>query len=669
MTTAPNKGIDWSITETSAPSPIERYWSSRGLSFRSILALTLGVVGIIIPAFVVYRGYFGNMDPRIERSLIVALLLVYVFLAYPSGKRKWSDAYRWPFVIDAFLIFLVVATEIYTIWSWSASVGMGLQSTSNLRIDILGTSVRVDHIVGIIVVALVLEGTRRSFGWALVILSLVFIGYSLFASYFPGPLRGARATWTYLTEMLYVNDEGVYGIGAATLLSMIFSYLLFGSLLAGTKTGAFFSAIANALVGRYSGGAAKAAIVGSAAMGMVSGSATANVVTVGSVTIPLMKRIGYQPVFAAAVESCASSAGYFTPPVMGAAAFLIASFTNTSYLQVCVYAALPAALFFLGLFIQVHLRAQNLGLKGLNPELLPSARRVMLEGGHLILPVFIIIAGLVMGKSATIVAIWGILAVIVLSFIRKETRQTPFGMLALFDKSTIMAASVSMGVIAVGIIQGTLMVSGLGMKLSGIVEMLTAGNLIVGMLLAAVVTMILGMGVSPLLVYYIAYIFIIPVLINAGAPVMPAHIFALIYGAIANITPPVCMASFAAASIARAPPMKVGLEATKLGFAAFLVPFLLVLRPALLLLQGTTVIDAVIAIIASIAGISAMAAAFEGRLVRRARIWERVVLFAGGCCLMAPDIEIGAAGLAIVLFVAAWQRFRKPKAPAEKVSP
>jgi len=206
----------------------------------------------------------------------------------------------------------------------------------------------------------------------------------------------------------------------------------------------------------------------------------------------------------------------------------------------------------------------------------------------------------------------------------------------------------------------------LGMKLSGIVETLMAGNLILGLVLAAVVTMVLGMGVSPLLVYYIAYIFIIPVLVKAGAPVMPAHIFALIYGAIANITPPVCMASFAAASIPRAPPMRVGLEATKLGFAGFLVPFLLVLRPALLLLQGTTVTDAVIAIVASVAGIAAMAAGFEGRLFRRTKIWERALLLAGGACLVAPSVEIGAAGLAVVLFVTMWQWLRKPSVATEK---
>lgn len=586
-----------------------------------------------------------------ERSIIVSLLLIYVFLRFPSGKRKWNQSFSWFFAIDLLLVFLAIATEIYTIW------GSQVSSTERITIQLFGNAVKVDYIVGWIVVGMVLDATRRSFGWAIVSLCLAFIGYSLVASYFPGPLKGATATWTYLAYALYVTDQGVYGIGADVLLTMLFVFLLFASMLVGTRLGAFFTAAANAVVGRYSGGPAKVAVVASALVATISGSGVANVAITGCVTIPLMKRMGYQPAFAGAVEAVASSGGYFTPPVMGAAAFLIAVFTNTPYFMVCVYTAVPAFLYFLAVLVQVHLRAKRDRLVGLPDAMIPSLARVMLEGWHLVVPLMILVAGLALGYSVNLVSTWAILAIIAVSFLRKETRQSPRRLLLLLESTAVTTIGILMCVVSVGIIQGALMTTGLGMRLSFIVEALCRGNLVLGLILAAFVTMILGMGVNPLLVYYIAHLFIIPALIKAGAPVMSAHIFALIYGGIANITPPVALASYTAATIAGASATKTGFEGVKLGFAAYIVPFLIVLHPDLLLLNGVT-LEAVLSLLTATAGVACMGAAFEGWLLHKTPIWQRIALFIGGICLIAPQLYLAGVGIGLLLLVMLCQKFR-----------
>jgi len=582
---------------------------------------------------------------------MVSLLLIYVFLRFPSGKKKWSDRFTWFFTIDLLLILLVMATQIYTIFS-----GIVVYTVERLTVQILGNAVNFDYIVGLVVVALVLEATRRAFGWVMVGLCLFFIGYSLGADLFPGPLMGAKASLPLLLSTLYVTDQGVYGVGAEVLLSMIFIFFLFGVMLVGTKVGAFFTAAANAVVGRYAGGPAKVAVVSSALVGTISGSGVANVAITGCVTIPLMKSIGYQPAFAGAVEATASSGGYFTPPIMGAAAFLIASLTRVSYLQVCLYTVVPAFLYYVAVLVQVHFRAKKDGLQGLPKNMIPSLPKVMLEGWYLLLPLVIVIVGMMLDYTVTMVAIWGILAIILLSFLRRQTRQNAQGMLLLFEESVTSTIGVLMCVVTVGIVQGVVMISGLGMRLSSIVEVLSAGNLVLGLILAAVVMMILGMGVNPLLVYYIGYLFIIPALVKAGAPELPTHIFVLIYGAVANITPPIAVAAYTAAAIAKAPAMRTGFEATKLGFAAFIVPFMIVFHPDLMLLNGVT-LEAGISIVTAIAGISSIAIAFEGWLLRKASILERIVFFIGGICLIAPQLYLTGIGTGLLILVVLWQKY------------
>jgi len=655
-----SKGIDWSAGEEKTESALEHFWASRKWDQHTILALVLGALAVIIPMFVIFRGYFGSVETRSERSLIVSLLEIYAFLKFPLGRGKWSDRLNWVFIIDFFLIFLTVITQFYTLWDAQ------VLETDDLKIRIFSELVKVDHIVGIIVVILLLEAVRRAFGWILVILPLIFITYTLTASHFPGPFQGVQANWTFEMEILYVMNEGVYGIGVQVLLAMVFLYLLFGMIMKNTKVGAFFLAVANSLAGRYAGGPAKVAVISSAGMGSISGSAIANVGTTGSITIPMMKSIGYKPAFAGAVEACASTAGYFTPPIMGAAAFLMAHFTGIPYFRICLYVAIPATLFFLGVFMQVHFRAKKEGLVGMPKAEIPSFKRVMLEGGYLIIPVLVLLITLGIGFSVTKVAIWGIFAILLVSFFRKETRITPRKFLTTLEQSTDSTVGVCLSVIIAGVIVGTLMVTGLGMRMSLLVETVAGGHLIYGLLLAAAVSIILGMGLPSVLVYLILSVFVIPALVEMGTVTIAAHVFALMFGAAAMITPPVCLAAYAAASIAGASPLKTGFEASKLGFAGYLVPFLFVFHPALLAAGGATPIDSVVAILSAAIGIICIAGGFEGWLFKRTVPFERILLLVAGGCLVAPQLFLSFIGLALLVFIILSQRFRQGATRADK---
>ncbi len=641
------KGIDWSLADESRESFLEHVWSSAKVDHKWVLALTLGLLALLIPMFVLYRSYFGNVDYRIETSLIVTFVVLYCLIRYPLGRKKWSAPLNGWFAIDLLLILFVLGIEAYLTW------GVYVHDTKDLLF--FDTGARVDHIVGAIMIAITLEATRRGFGWVMVALPMVFIIYSLFAQVFPGGLRGAPVTWTYLMEILWVLQDGVYGTGANILLTMLFIYLLFGSLLVSTKVGAPFQALAIALTGKYDGGPAKAAVIGSSLIGMTSGSAIGNVVTVGSITIPLMKRAGYSPTFAAAVEAVASSGGQFMPPIMGASAFLIAAFTGLSYFTVAIYAATPAVLYYLSIFLQIHFRAKRQGLKGLPAEEVPSFGRVLLEGGHLLLPLVFIVAGMAMGYSVTMVGVWGIASIIVLSFIKSETRQNPRKLLLAFERATDTSMFVCICIVTVGIIVGSIMITGLGVRLTFLVESLMAGNLLLGLILAAVVCIILGLPLNPLLCYLLTYAFVIPALVNAasgmGTPPIAFHLFAFLFAAAAVITPPVCEAAFAAAAIARAPPMATGWQSMRLGMAAYIVPFIFVYEPALLILGGDYGWMRIAqALVTTVLGLVAVSAALEGWFVGRASLPQRVLMGVAGLILFVPGVRLfGDAGFGLLV--------------------
>jgi len=594
--------------------------------------------------------------------LVVGLLCIYIFLRFPSG-RSWSDRLNKLFVLDLLLVLLTAGTIIYTLW------GVWVSETIHLNFHALSTVVRWDHIVGVIVVLLALEATRRSFGWIMVIIPSFFILFALNANYFPAPLKHAPADWSYMMEVLYVTENGVYGTGTAVLLTMVFLFLLFGVVMRATSVGAFFTSLANGVMGGYSGGPAKGAVLASAGLGTLTGSIIANVATTGAITIPMMKRMGYQPQFAAAVETCASSGGQFMPPVMGIAAFLMVAFTGIPYLKICLYVAIPAMLYFLGVFLQVHFRSKKDGLVGLSRAELPSPTKVLAQGWHLVLPLLVIVIALALGFSITRVAIWGIISIVLLSFVRKETRLNARRLLTTLEWGADSSVMISMSVVMVGVIVGSLMVTGLGAKLSYLVEDLAQGNLILGLLLAAAVSLILGMGLPTMMVYLLLVVFVIPAIISMGVPVIAAHLFAFIFGAASMFTPPVCLGAFTAAGIAGSPPMKTGFAACRLGFAAYIVPFMFVFDPHLVLVGTGGPLRILLSVITAIAGITCIAAGLESWLLTRAPFYQRILLITAGICLVAPPFSFKLTGLGLLALVILLQALLiRGRTPEEKMA-
>jgi len=605
--------------------------------------MLMAILAISIAVFIISRCVF-IMEPRLERVTIVTLMLLYVFLRFPLGNRKWTDPPGWLFAFDLLLFLTTLDTGIYTWWG-------AMESTTTLMIGTL----RLDYVVGIIVIGLSLKALRRSFGLLMVGIILFFFIYTGFADIFPGTLQGAKATFPYLMEVLYVEEEGIYGIGTNILLNLVFPFLMFGSLLISSRLGAFFTSLAMALVGRYSAGPAKVAVIGSGFLGSISGSSIANVATTGAVTIPLMKSIGFTPRFAAAVEATASSGGYMLPPVMGVAAFVIAGLTGIPYIKIAMHAAIPALLYYLGVFVQVHFRGKKDGLAGLPPNKLPSTKKVMAQGWHMLIPFIVLVTGLVMGYSVTRVAIWAILCIILLSFIKQETRLSARQMLSSIGRVTDRSIGVSIVIVCAGYIFGLMMVSGLGMRLSLIVQSLAGDNLILALLLAAAIALILGMAGSPMLVYVICYVFVIPALIAIGVDLIAASMFVLFIGVAAGITPPVCIAAYTAAHMANAPPMRTGFTACKLGFAAYLVSFMMIYHPGILLLD-TTPLNAIFDVISAAAGIVCIAAAIEGWFISKATIPQRLLLLAAGGCLFSPSFIAGGSGMALMILLVLWQK-------------
>ena len=641
--TRARKGIDWSLGEVShAMTPLETFLFARDKRVKSLLIVGLALTIVV---FILYRAQFGGLSARTERSLIVALLLCYAFLRFPL-TGNWNDKVRWSSIIDIVCFVLSLATGIYVLW------GELITSTQHFRVEIFGESLLVDWLVGIIVLLLVLEATRRTMGWIITILPIIFFLYAIFANYAPGFFENPPIDWRFFIEQLFVEGEGVYGIGSKVLISMLLLFLLFGTLLTYTRTGAFFIALANSLMGRQTGGPAKMAVASSALMGTMSGSAVANVVTTGAITIPMMKDMGYKSEFAAGVESVASNGGQIMPPIMGASAFLMAAWLGIPYSHLILYAAIPAILYFVCLYVTVHQRASTMGLRGLDREQIPSFRQVMREGGHLLIPIVVLFGALFAGYSITRVGLWACLSVIVLSFVRKETRLSPLRLLTALEAGLHSAAPIGIACIMIGILIGTITTSGLGLKISMLVIDLSGGSLIIALLLSAVMAVILGMGMPTLLVYMNMVLFVTPALVQLGLTPLTAHLFAFYFGIVSGITPPVCLVAFAGAGVAGSPPMKTGFTAARIGFASYLLPFMIAYSPALVI-QGASAGTIVQAFTFSLLGLILFALTIEGHFFRKMNIPERILALAGAVALVIPNIgwNLGGLGLFAALII------------------
>jgi len=634
-----------------------RIYSGFFAKFISALAITFSV-------FQLYTAVFGVLDAMIQRSIHLSFGLCLIFLLYPTSK-KWSRTKLHP--LDAVLSILGVLAPMYIVIAYQSLVTRAGQTTP------------FDLVAGFIGILLVLEAARRVVGIPMVIVALVFIVYAFIGPYIPGKLahRGARVDT--LIQHLYFTTEGIFGIPLGVSSTFIFLFILFGAYLERTGLGQLFIDLANSVAGWAAGGPAKVAVLSSALMGTVSGSSVANVVGTGSFTIPMMKKLGYKPEFAGAVEATASTGGQLMPPIMGAAAFLMAEFTGVPYGRVIGAAALPALLYYFGVWSGVHYEAKRLGLKGLNREDLPKLKRIIVERGHLIIPLVAIVYLLVTGFTPMKAALWAIILSILSSMMRKSTRIKPIEIIKGLEAGARGALGVIAATACAGIIIGVVTLTGLGLKLGSVLVDIANGNLVITLFFTMITSILLGMGVPTTANYVITSTIAAPAIVmilaqkagldpNAVAPahiVLPAHMFAFYFGIIADVTPPVALAAFAGAGIAKANPMKTGVNATKLAIAAFLVPYIFVMNPQMLLFNVTP-LGLVWMMATSLIGITAVSGGISAWFRTNMNWAERIAAVAGGVMMIYPGLvtDIVGIGLCVAVFISQQIKYKRKMAAA-----
>lgn len=541
-------------------------------SLSGIWALTFNLTAIGFSLFYLYTSGFGLVSTQSNRGVYLMLTSVLVFLLYPANRRSPGDR---PSAVDLLLVGLTVL-----------SVGYWIHQYVDYAIFRVSSPSRYDLIMGAFAIALMLETSRRVLGPVITVLAILFLLQLYLGRYLPGKLAHPGMSVERILEFTYSTQEALFGVVTATFATFVFPFMIFGAFLERSGAGAFFMDLGTAVAGKWRGGPAKVAVMTSALFGSISGSSVANVVTTGSFTIPLMKRTGFKPHHAGAIEAIASTGGQFMPPVMGAGVFILATLTETSYLHIALVNVIPAFLFFLFLLSMVDLEAVGLGLKGLPESEIPSVRKVLSEGWHFFLPLVTVIGLLFWGYSAEFCAFWGTVAAAVLSWRRKETRMGANAIAQALAGGAASNTSAGAAIGTLGIIIGGIVLAGLGLKFSAVLIDFSGGSLFLALILVTLVSIVIGMGSSTTGSYIILSVVAAPALIQLGVPTVAAHLAVFYAACLSNITPPVCVSAFAGAAIAGAPPMRTGFAALKFGATLMLMPFTFVYVPEILM-QGT----------------------------------------------------------------------------------
>jgi TRAP transporter 4TM/12TM fusion protein len=493
---------------------------------------------------------------------------------------------------------------------------------------------------------MVLEAVRRTVGWALVAMAVLFCLHALNADHAPGALFGPPVSFSTLMQTLLIGDAGILGVPVLVMAQYVVLFLLFGRLLQNTGAGAFFSRFAFAVFGHRVGGPAKAAVVSSGLFGTMSGSGVSNVLTTGSFTIPMMVRLGYRPPFAAGVEASAAVGGAIMPPVMGAVAFMMAEFMGVPYVQIAIAAAIPAALYYFAIYFTVHFEAKRMGLAGIARSELPDPWRLLLREGYLLIPLGIIVGMLLAGWSIVLVAVVACAGTVLVSFVRPASRLSPSRMMAAVEATAHVTGPLTATCACAGIIIGAIFATGLSFQVSQAIIALAGEQLWLLLVISALLAILLGTGLTASAVYITMVATIIPILKLAGVNEMGAHMFAFYYGVVSDITPPTALACVAAAGIARANPIKAMLEGSRLGIAAFIVPMAFVAQPALLM-QGSWT-EVLLAAGSTAAGLMALSAALAGYLLGPLGAMRRTALILAFVLLIMPGGVVEILGLLLL---------------------
>jgi TRAP transporter 4TM/12TM fusion protein len=605
------------------------------------------VIGVAWSLFQVYTAAFGLLPAQLQRSIHLAFAFVLTYLLFPAraGAGAGDDRLRW---------------YHWALALFAAYVGAYMALNYIRIMEAGGDYSRVDYLFAGFGILLTLEAARRVVGLPIVCLAAFFLLYAYFGRHFPGFMAHRGYSLERIFSHMYLTTEGILGIPLGVAATFIYLFILFGSFREKSGLGQLFIDISNAVAGWASGGPAKMAIVTSALEGTVSGSSVANTVESGSLTIPMMKRLGYRPEFAAAVEASSSTGGQIMPPIMGAAAFIMAEFLNVPYLDIAKAAAIPACLYFFGVFMEVHFEAKRCNLRGLSRDELPRFGAVMRERGHLFVPLFAIIIFLSIGFTPLYAALMGLVTCIIAGALKKATRMSLREIADGFELGARNAIGVALACASAGIIIGAITLTGLGLKLGNGLVQLAGGNLLLTLIFTMITSIILGMGVPTTANYIITSTIAAPALIQLGVHPLAAHLFVFYFGIVADITPPVALAAYAGSGIAKSNPFWTGVTSTKLAIGAFITPYIFVYNTSMIWVNASA-FTIVQTLITSCAGMTAIGAAMIGFFWAPMNWLERIIFFGGGLMMVHPGVQTDLAGLALLGAGLAFQRYKKRK--------
>lgn len=606
--------------------------TSRRIEPKGFMNLIISGIAVGFSLFHLYTSFFGILPALRHRAIHLTFTLVLLYLLYPTARGRLRSKFYF-LDISVALLSIVMGVYIYVQYEY-LSYRIGVPNMYDIWFGFITTIV-------------ILEATRRVLGWPMPLVAIFFIAYGFLGQYLPGPLAHRGLSFEEVFSSLYYTLEGIYGIAIGVSSTYIVLFIIFGAFLGKSGASEFFFDLAQSLFGTVRGGPAKVSVLSSSLFGTVSGSAVANVMVDGWLTIPLMKRVGFKPHVAGAIEAVASTGGQIMPPVMGAAAFIMAEILGIPYYKVVLAAVIPALLYYFSLFMMIDLEAAKSGLSGLKRSELPKLKEVVLSQGHLFIPFFVLLFMLVVIFYTPIkAAFYSTVSVVLVSYFRKSTRMDLRKIFDSLKEGGINTLSVACACGCAGIIVGMFTLSGLGMKLSTILLVLSGGKLLPLLILVGACCIILGMGMPTTVVYIILATLAAPALIKFGLPPIAAHLFVFYYGLLSHITPPVALSAYAAAGLAKSPPMRTGYAAWRMGLAGFIVPFMFVYGPALVM-EGS-IMETLIACITALMGVVGLASSLQGHLFRTFPWWQRVIPFASSLLLIKAGIKTDLLGLALL---------------------
>ncbi|MEF1311815.1 TRAP transporter fused permease subunit [Vibrio mytili] len=616
------------------------------LSIAAIAAIALSV-------FQIWQGIVASLSAPVFRPIHVSWVLAIAFLVYPTFKTKSS--------FPIYLLGRVIDFALVTLTCWaSLQIATFDYDDITFLLDGLGT---VDQAAGVILIVMLLEATRRTVGLVMVVIAASFLAYAMFGDVLPSNVASKGFSIEEIIRFHIYSTNGVYGAPLAIAAGVVFIFVLFGAFLQVTGAGQFFIDMAFALAGKYRGGPAKASVVASAALGSISGSAIANTVTTGSLTIPMMKKLGYKPEQAAGIEAAASTGGQIMPPVMGAGAFVMAQFTGIPYSDILLVSIAPAILYFACTLLYVHLMACKLGLQGMAVK--EQISTVLKDGWHYLVPLILITTLLMMSYSPILVGVIGCVAILVAAMTRKHSRINVKLFFEGLREGALLAIPISVACATAGIVVGVVGQTGIGLQFTQFLIAMSGGHLWSVLALIAVAAVVLGMGLPVTAAYIVLSIMAVPALMDFGLGILTAHMIVFWLSQTSNVTPPIALAAFAGAGIANASPMRSAVQAFKLAQGFFLIPAMMAFS-GLIWIDGEPV-HFVIGIISTISLIVAFAGGIEGRLFTPLQQWQRAVLLAMalGVLFMSDIYRLVAL---VVIIAVCLLNYRQPDSPAPKVS-